>query len=205
MRRISLLLTLLFTLVGCGNHKKTSKDAPYLTATGWVFPDGSTINSTAPGASPASEPVGPASPSSPLTPTTTPADPATPVGLPGDPTPVVPGPPLGGATPTAVSFAQAVQPIFTANCVTCHGAGGSQPVLTTGSAYEAIVGRPSPTVTLNQVEPGNSALSYLFRKVSGTHLSVGGSGSRMPAGMNQLPQAEISILQSWIDAGAPNN
>lgn len=50
------------------------------------------------------------------------------------------------------------------------------------------------------VTPGDSSESYLYHKISGTHLEVGGAGSRMPIGP-PLTEAEIEFVRRWIDEG----
>jgi hypothetical protein len=122
--------------------------------------------------------------------------------------------------PSVVSFAQAVQPIFTNRCVLCHDdtapPPGSSPMnLMAGAAYANIVNVPAAetaTVTdLDRIEPGDPEASYLIHKIQGTHTapSVGGSGERMPRGCTALPPclsaAEIQLIRQWVLEGAANN
>jgi hypothetical protein len=59
-------------------------------------------------------------------------------------------------------------------------------------------------VTASLVASGSSADSYLVAKLRGTHVEFGGSGGPMPAGGNPpLDEATISMIEAWIDAGAP--
>jgi hypothetical protein len=112
------------------------------------------------------------------------------------------------APPPAVSFANDVQPIFTARCATvagCHT--GPFPAmsmdLSAGAAYGAIVGVASMEVpSLDRVAPGDPANSYLVRKINGGPSIV---GSRMPLGGPFLSPAEIATITSWVQEGAPNN
>jgi hypothetical protein len=102
-----------------------------------------------------------------------------------------------------VRFSRDVQPIFDANCVTCHQTGGAQGnlILEAGVAYRATVSRPSAQSRLLRVSPGSPEGSYLFHKVNGTHLRVHGSGERMPT-TGPLDRNSIEIIRKWISEGA---
>lgn len=118
----------------------------------------------------------------------------------------------GGSTaaPTtgseALTFTLDIWPIFEAKC-SCHTQmtpgpagsffmGGDAP-----TAYAGIVNVPSTVNGLDQIEPGSTATSYLYHKVAGTQMSVGGNGTSMPQG-STLPAAELETISAWIDAGA---
>jgi hypothetical protein len=111
-----------------------------------------------------------------------------------------------------VTFAADVQPIFTNSCAFsgCHGTlnpnpAGSPMVLEPGQAYDNIVNVPAGQLpSMDRIEPGNPNLSYLIRKLEGTHVQAGGSGSRMPIG-NPLPSSTMAVLRQWINEGAPRN
>ena len=98
-----------------------------------------------------------------------------------------------------------VQAIFDANCTSCHG--GSSPSAgmdLSGDAYTTIVNQPSDDVpSMDLVEPGDSANSYLLHKTAGTQSSVGGSGQSMPFG-STLSAADQSVIETWVDEGAPD-
>lgn len=119
----------------------------------------------------------------------------------------------GGSTsePTtgseALSFTLDIWPIFAASC-SCHTAMTPGPGGTffmgadAPSAYAGLINVPSTVAGLDQIEPGSTATSYLYHKVAGTQLSVGGSGTSMPQG-STLPADQLATLSAWIDAGAP--
>lgn len=114
----------------------------------------------------------------------------------------------GGTTMgVALSFDLDVWPIIEANCLglpgTCHdpGAGGLQ-MLDSMGAYGNLVDVPSSQSGLDRVEPGIPMDSYLFRKVSGTHVEAGGLGGQMPLGQAPLDGATIAIIEQWISDGA---
>ena len=52
------------------------------------------------------------------------------------------------------------------------------------------------------ITAGDSSQSYLFHKVSGSHLSVNGGGSQMPMG-GTVSSTDLLLLEDWINAGAP--
>jgi hypothetical protein len=114
---------------------------------------------------------------------------------------------LGGVAVAAdVKFTATVQPIFDANCVSCHQSGAAQQGLNleSGSSYAAIVNHRSTVVDRVLVVPGAPTSSYLLLKVLGTHGEVGGKGVRMPMG-GDLSPADIQSLRDWIAAGAKDD
>lgn len=71
-----------------------------------------------------------------------------------------------------------------------------------GEAYMNLVGKTSTQVTGMQiVEPGVLNASYLWHKVTGTHLEVGGSGVIMPPTV-PLDAEERRVFERWIASGA---
>jgi hypothetical protein len=130
------------------------------------------------------------------------------------------GAPLVAAPPTDAGFAD-VSEYFAVTCAGCHAgpkavvsqaeACGPDPFpimaplldLTPANAYAGIVGVPAvqPTSIMNLVTPGNPAQSYLFHKMAGTHLAVGGCGVQMPFGVAPT-QEELDLIQQWIEDGA---
>lgn len=103
------------------------------------------------------------------------------------------------------SFANDVQPIFSASCTGCHVSGGNAPVLTAGSSYAAIRGidpgagcGPYVAVGLN-----TSGSSWLLNKIVAA--APCGGASRMPPGGPFLSAPTSDIIKNWIDEGSPNN
>jgi hypothetical protein len=95
-------------------------------------------------------------------------------------------------------------PIIAANC-SCHvsGAPAGLAMPDAATAYTNLVGvTATQNDTMPRVDPNDSANSYIWHKVSGTHLDVGGSGVQMPRNRAPLGQADIDALAAWIDAGA---
>lgn len=68
-------------------------------------------------------------------------------------------------------------------------------------AYDALVDVPSSAPGLDQVEPGDSAKSYLYHKLAGTFADVGGGGTIMPPG-GMFDPVDLATIQAWIDEGA---
>jgi hypothetical protein len=105
-----------------------------------------------------------------------------------------------------LSHAADIQPIWDDNCVTgCHMPGGIGMPLDLTDGYAAMVGVASTQVsTVSLVVPGASADSYLLAKLRGEQMQLGGVGIQMPAGgAAPLDDATISMVEAWIDAGAP--
>jgi len=89
----------------------------------------------------------------------------------------------------------------------CHGVFGQASLdLLPGSSYENLVGVPASNPAAAaagalRILPGHAAESFLSQKLHGT--LADGEGARMPLVGPPLPQAEIDLVDAWIDAGAP--
>lgn len=112
--------------------------------------------------------------------------------------PVSPGP---DPDPDPISFAEDIQPIFTASCVGCHGLGGNGGLdLREGSAYGNLVGVDSQGYPGKRVMADEPANSVLYLKLTGDS----STGTRMPpAGL--LPEAQRNLVRDWIAEGAQDN
>jgi hypothetical protein len=108
------------------------------------------------------------------------------------------------ASASKVDFATQIQPIFTQNCALsgCHAADSPSGdlVLDPGQAYDNLVNMESSEVgPKKRVEPGNSAASFLYEKISQPQPT---SGDRMPLISNPLSADKIALIKAWIDEGA---
>jgi len=125
-----------------------------------------------------------------------------------------------GDTPRPPTTFDSVQRIVTTRCAGagCHLEGGDEgggclaaPAaglsLCAPEAWDQLVGVPSrEDDQLQRVESGNSARSYLLRKLlpappSGGPIT-GVYGQREPPG-EPLPEDQLRAIASWIDSGAP--
>lgn len=112
-------------------------------------------------------------------------------------------PDLGAAD----SHAEDMQPIWSANCILyCH-AQGMEPAAGEldlyDGAYANLVGQPSVQVpSMALVQPGEPDQSYLWHKLNGTHLDVGGEGDPMPAIGTPLDDDTLARIEAWIVDGA---
>ena len=100
-----------------------------------------------------------------------------------------------------VNYTTQIQPIFTANCVSCHsGASAPQGLrLDAPNSYANLVNVNSNEVpSLKRVKPSDPDNSYLVHKIEGT-AAVGG---RMPLNRAPLSNAQISLIRQWITEGA---
>jgi hypothetical protein len=110
----------------------------------------------------------------------------------------------GGDSETGgeLSHAADIQPIWDDNCLSgCHVPGGLGMPLDLSNAYATIVGVESMQAAgVSLVEPGSAADSYLLTKLRGEQTV----GIQMPGGgAAPLDDATISMIEAWIDAGAP--
>jgi hypothetical protein len=80
---------------------------------------------------------------------------------------------------------------------------GSSGGLNLSSGYASIVNVASSDVsTMDLIEPGDTANSYLWHKSNGTQALVGGAGNQMPAS-GSLTTQQIDDIEAWILAGTP--
>ena len=57
---------------------------------------------------------------------------------------------------------------------------------------------------MNVVTPNDTANSYLWHKINGTHGKVGGKGGEMPKDGNpDFGTVERDMIETWILEGAP--
>lgn len=104
------------------------------------------------------------------------------------------------STPAAtVNYEAQIQPFFDTFCVSCHQdstpSGGLS--LQAGTAPGSLVGVFNTTNVMVRVSPGDPSASYLFRKLSGTHIKAGGMGIRMPPA-GPLSDSEMALIETWI-------
>jgi hypothetical protein len=105
-----------------------------------------------------------------------------------------------------VDYEMDIQPLMNANC-TCHlqGASGTMTApfmtLNPGISHGEIVGVASMQSDLVRVAPGDLEASYLWHKLEGTHLDVGGMGTAMPP-TTPLQAADRELVRAWILQGA---
>ena len=110
-------------------------------------------------------------------------------------------PPPDDQTPV-VSFATDIQPIFDANCVGCHGAGGSGGLdLRASGSRAALVNVAAAGYAGLRVAPGDPLASVLYRKLEGDPAT----GARMPFGGAALTPAQRQLVHDWIEQGALDN
>jgi hypothetical protein len=118
-----------------------------------------------------------------------------------------------GSTQSGSSFAQNVQPIFSARCTGCHS--GQSPNagldLSAGVSYANLVNKQvssdcgSRVAGAVRVVPGDAAGSMLWRKLANTNDKCLGA---MPLGTNGLinvARSDFDSIEKWIQEGALNN
>lgn len=89
----------------------------------------------------------------------------------------------------------------------CHGSAPGQGLLDLRAAgsYEALVGVKSTLSSLQRVQPGAAAQSFLYQKIAAATrgLPVEGGGPMPAGGYDPVPERALDALAAWIDAGAP--
>lgn len=101
------------------------------------------------------------------------------------------------STVSLTRFSTDIAPLISAhNCASCHGSNGGFSV----SSYATILAGGGRG---NTVVPGDTASSFILKKLRGTLTS--GQGSRMPQGGPYLTNSEIQKFADWILQGALNN
>ncbi len=95
-----------------------------------------------------------------------------------------------------VDYEEEIQPIFNANCNSCHSSGQNS---FNSSSYDAVMASTSPASRYDSkhVLPGNANGSPLVDKIEPNPQF----GSRMPQG-GALSNEQISLIRQWIDEGA---
>lgn len=132
----------------------------------------------------------------------------------------------GGAGEDSYSYSAQIAPVFK-RCSTCHssqvpivprmeeciGCHPNEPPAAGldlhGDAmfiYSNLVGVSSTEVPdMNRITRGSASDSYLWRKITGSHLEAGGSGEMMPLGAVPLDDETLDLIERWILDGAPFN
>jgi hypothetical protein len=103
-----------------------------------------------------------------------------------------------------VGTRQDVQAILDLRCIYCHST-ATAPMDLVLTDVAAVVGTHSEEcVTKLRIQPGNARESYLVDKISGHSQSPCGCfiGQQMPLDDDQLPDQDIRVIRSWINAGA---
>jgi YHS domain-containing protein len=93
------------------------------------------------------------------------------------------------------AFAAVVQPVLTADCVSCHGPEKAKAALRLDSFAALMKGSENGTV----VVPGKSADSVLVKRLL---LTLEDEDHMPPQGKPQPSADDLALLQWWIDAGA---
>jgi len=108
-------------------------------------------------------------------------------------------------TVSTPSYANDVQPIWDAQCVSCHGATApdGQLTLVAGSSHAALVNQDMVAANCSnakRVVAGDPSTSGLMNKLLGMSC-----GTRMPENAPPLTNGELVTIQSWILRGALDN
>ena len=109
---------------------------------------------------------------------------------------LIPGVLLSAAVQAApVDFVRDVQPVFQQHCYACHGPDKQKNGFRLDVKHDALKGGDEHAP---DIVPGKSVESPLYRFVSGADAKIIMPPKDKPA----LSQAQIAMLQRWIDEGA---
>jgi len=100
----------------------------------------------------------------------------------------------GSSADPSTFFGAQIQPIFTARCVTCHGADKHKANFRLDS-YRALIqgGKDGPVI-----QPGNVQNSDLFRRIT----LPASHDDFMPKGKQPLSANQVKAIELWIASGA---
>ena len=104
----------------------------------------------------------------------------------------------GGFTYTSAD----VQAIFDADCAGCHVGGASSGGMNIDDINTAVDSPSNDIPSMDRIEPGDTANSYIYLKLTGAHTAAGGSGSTMPLG-GSMSTSDLAVIETWILEGAP--
>ena len=98
---------------------------------------------------------------------------------------------MAAPAPATVDFQRDVQPIFREHCISCHGPTQQMSGLRLDRRADAMRGGSQ-----SDIGPGNAHGSRLYHRLIGTAF-----GQQMPP-PGPLSDAQIEIIEQWIDEGA---
>ena len=93
-------------------------------------------------------------------------------------------------------FLQHVKPVFEAHCVRCHGNSSQRGGLSLESRQDMLLDRRNNAVLI----PGDAANSLLVRLIR--HEGPANDPMPMPSKRERLSDADISMIEQWVQAGA---
>src|SRR5213083_365562 len=94
-----------------------------------------------------------------------------------------------------VDYLREVKPLLVERCYKCHGASQQKGKLRLDTAASALQGGESGPA----LKRGRSAESLIVQAVKGIHPEI----SRMPYKKPPLSDAQIALIEQWVDQGAP--
>jgi hypothetical protein len=107
------------------------------------------------------------------------------------------------APPPPADLARVHADVFVPICAACHidAAQGGLSLIDDGALAERLFRESVQAPGIARVVPGDLDASYLWLKVEGRHIEVGGAGESMPIGGSMTPE-QRAILEEWITAGS---
>jgi len=111
--------------------------------------------------------------------------------------------PSRDASRPAPDLAVVQEQIFQVSCTPCHTdrVSGALSLRASDQLLENLLSDSVQLPDMPRVTPGDLSQSYLWLKVTGAHLEVGGLGELMPLGAT-LSREQLDLLRRWIEEGA---
>lgn len=97
-----------------------------------------------------------------------------------------------------VFYTVAIEPIFKQSCVNCHGSNKAKAGLRLDTAANLLAGGESGS----PIEPAGATQSLLGKRLA---LPLEEEEHMPPDGKRQLTSSELTLLNWWLDAGAPTD
>ena len=101
---------------------------------------------------------------------------------------------LTGQPASSVDVVRDIRPLFQTHCHSCHGPDKDKGGFSLATRSRAMEGGDTGPALL----PGNSAASPLAQRINSSL-----EDQRMPPKGERLSPAQIRLIQTWIDRGAP--
>jgi mono/diheme cytochrome c family protein len=99
---------------------------------------------------------------------------------------------VASAASDGISYEEHIKPIFRQHCLKCHGEDKHEADLNLQTYATALKGGGSGEV----VVAGRSSQSLLFKAITNPD-----DDARMPPNSPAIPQAQIAMIEKWIDSG----
>jgi hypothetical protein len=98
-----------------------------------------------------------------------------------------------------------VFPILQVECAGCHVGGASGGFTINGYSDVLLPSNDIPLMPRVDAVNADPSNSYMWLKLTDTHISAGGAGNPMPRFAYPMNSVDLDTIEAWILAGAPEN